>query len=75
MLFFFFQKEMDCNLLMVCYNDSNMNLVKIPDRWLEKEELEKFEENEIKASSDLNAMIYLQKKWKEMKIIILMKIV
>ena len=67
---------MDCNLLMVCYNDSNMNLVKIPDRWLEKEELEKFEENEIKASSDLNAMIYLQKNiWKEMKIIILMKIV
>ncbi len=67
---------MDCNLLIVCYDDSNMNLVKIPDRWLEKEELEKFEENEIKASSDLNAMIYLQKNiWKEMKIIILMKIV
>ena len=67
---------MDCNLLMVCYDDSNMNLVKIPDRWLEKEELKKFEENEIKASSDLNAMIYLQKNiWKEMKIIILMKIV
>jgi hypothetical protein len=67
---------MDCNLLMVCYDDSNMNLVKISDRWLEKEELEKFEENEIKASSDLNAMIYLQKNiWKEMKIIILMKIV
>ena len=58
---FFVEKEMDCNLLMVSYDDCNMNLVKIPDRWLEKEELEKFEENEIKASSDLNAMIYLQK--------------
>ena len=54
---------MDCNLLMVSYDDCNMNLVKIPDRWLEKEELEKFEENEIKASSDLNAMIYLQKNY------------
>jgi WD40 repeat protein len=60
-MLFFVDKEMDCNLLMVCYDDCNMNLVKIPDKWLEKEELEKFEENEIKASSDLNAMIYLQK--------------
>ena len=60
-MIFFFEKEMNSNLLMVCYDDCNMNLVKIPDKWVEKEDLEKFEENEIKASSDLNAMIYLQK--------------
>ena len=39
----------------------NLSIIKLPDKLVNNEEIEKYEENEIKNISDMNAMIALQK--------------
>ena len=47
-------------LLLVSCLDNSIYFVKLPLKWVEDEEIEKYEQVEIKARSDLDAMIKIQ---------------
>ena len=46
-------------LLVACY-DNSVYFVKLPLKWVDNEDIEKYEQVEIKVRSDLNAMIKIQ---------------
>ena len=60
-LFNFYNQEMESNVVLCGCEDMSLSLLKIPDKLVDNEEIEKYEENEIKNISDMNAMIALQK--------------
>ena len=47
-------------LLLVSSVDNNIYFVKLPLKWVENEDIEKYEQVEIKIRSDLNAMMKIQ---------------
>lgn len=47
-------------LLLVSSTDNNIYFVKLPLKWVENEDIEKYEQVEIKIRSDLNAMMKIQ---------------
>ena len=61
-------------LLLVSCLDNSIYFVKLPLKCVENEDIEKYEQVEIKVRSDLDVMMKIQDFWQKMKIIILMKI-
>ena len=47
-------------LLLISCLDNNVYFVKLPLKWLDNDEVEKYEKIEIKSRSDLNAMMKIQ---------------
>ena len=47
-------------LLLVSCTDNNVYFVKLPLKWVENEDIEKYEQVEIKVRSDLDAMMKIQ---------------
>jgi hypothetical protein len=57
----FYNEELESNIVLIGSDDMNLSIIKLPDKLVNNEEIEKYEENEIKNISDMNAMIALQK--------------
>lgn len=53
--------EEETRVLISCGKDKSIKVWHLPDRWAD-EEIEKFEQNEIKIQKDSIAMLKLQKK-------------
>ena len=56
-----YNEELEGNLVLIGCEDMSLSILKLPNKLVDNEEIEKYEENEIKNISDMNAMIALQK--------------
>jgi hypothetical protein len=56
-----YNEELEGNVVLIGCEDMSLSILKLPNKLVDNEEIEKYEENEIKNISDMNAMIALQK--------------
>ena len=56
-----YNDELESNVVLIGSDDMSLSILKLPNKLVDNEEIEKYEENEIKNISDMNAMIALQK--------------